>query len=240
MDCKTARLIQELTVGRPAELDPSEAGALEAHLDDCPACRLSGEQERAFDLQVRTAMADVPIAPHFQKQLLMRTLQKPRVRRRRLLLAVAASLGLIFLSAGSAWSWLTTNRRPDIDPSALVEEWAAVRGDNPERLLSVDGIRTVVPRDLDLALLESCFIREFKGRRVPELLFQHGNFTAHVLILDDSQFNLDDRKHGARADSGGYSVELRRFPNDVHHALLIMYTGPDADWLFAEAQATTA
>jgi hypothetical protein len=234
MDCKTARLLLDLSRGRPAELDTDEAGALDAHVQDCRDCQTVDRGERLFDDRLAAAMQSVPVPIDLRQRLAQTLNVRRRARLRRQVLAAAAAV-LIFLVVGSgSWAWVMAHPIV-IDPDALVEEAGEQQGisaDQVDQRFAELGFRTSVPRDWNYAYLVSYRVQEFKGRRVPALHFVRGTNWAEVLVLDLRHFQIK----GSNADSGGIAIEIRLDPNDSRRGYLVKYTGGSLDWLLLDAQ----
>src|SRR5262249_43950502 len=108
MDCKNARLLLEFARPQCAELEATDAEALERHLADCPDCATLAQYERRLDERLGQAMRAVPVPQDLRKRLLNRlAVERDAWYRRWLvraagLVGAAAAIGLV-VWAGINW-----------------------------------------------------------------------------------------------------------------------------------------
>jgi hypothetical protein len=226
MDCKTARLL--LCFARPAELESSEAEALEQHLAGCPECGPLAQSERLADLHLGRAMRDVPVPEGLHDRLWSR-LQTERRRwyRRRVIQTLAAAAAVfVALTLGVT---LLAGQREAIDAERLCDNARALRGAPPEhveRWFADRDVTVHVPREFKYALLTSCALEQLQNTpHVPRLLFQSQQAELWVYILTSKQFNLK-ASPDQKFDSSGYTVQVwRPNPENADVAYLLIYTG---------------
>jgi anti-sigma factor RsiW len=156
MDCRTARLLLELSRPRAAELEASEAKALDGHLADCPDCAALAEAEGRADAALGRAMRDVPLPPGLRDRLLGRLEAQRRTWRRRRVFRGLAAAAAVLLVIGLGWYWQTP-RRLEVDlaqvhtrvvgaPAAAEDVVAWVRS---------RGVPASVPTEFNYSLLVS-------------------------------------------------------------------------------------
>ena len=228
IDCTHARMLWVLQRPEAQELDPGELGALEAHLESCPACLGWTRHERQADEAVARAIRDVPVPAHLAGRI-QETLANNRPRRPQRWLAAAAASILVGVSVGS-YFWMTqpvvltlqelTHHIIDVPTADAAAEWFANQGAS-----------VPVPRSLNFDKLNSCDFITILGRRVPRLEFFHGDggdhpsAVAHVLIVDETQFNVDDVAASVPSPLpvGRHTVELLR--ETPGYVFIAVYTG---------------
>jgi hypothetical protein len=228
---------------RPAELDATDAAALEDHLFRCDTCAALAEAERRLDERLGQSMRQVEVPQGLKKMILERTeaAQSDQFRRRlkrwtRPLTAAAALL----IAVGGVWAWSILHPpRPDLDEALRkANELAVAPPAREERMAEFKGtfgISTVFPEDFKYELLKEMAIGSFQGKKVPLLVFSRNGQVARVLILSDWDFDfsgLDD--HGPF--SPGYSEKLDFIKHSSgRYAYVIYYTGDDWRWLRTES-----
>jgi hypothetical protein len=241
MDCKTARLLLDFAspLG-PAELDVSEAEALDRHLQDCPDCAALALAQRQEDDVIGRAMRDVPVPPGLHDRLLAhldaeRDAGYRRLTRRWIPVGLAAAVLL-------AASWFGVDywqqqHRPKLKESAIAELTGPLINPTHETVQAwfwqTRRIDTAPPKEFNYALLTYYDQTEIQGKVVPMLLFTQGKGQARVYILSDRQFDIQDLLANPPSPPSICSVEVKEArPEDsegVHFAYLILYTTETLD-----------
>jgi hypothetical protein len=208
MDCKLAQILVPFAETQH-ELSAEDRQALEEHLARCPECGALVSRERAFHGRVSRAMSDIAVPDGLRAQIhTSLAIDRSRVWRRKLIqtsAAVAAGL----LVALFAWSWW--NRPQAIDLGSIgqrEEQQVAPSQEYVTWVMEHQGGRMDWPPDFDPNFLRDELLVEFKGHRVPRLIFQRGDGMAKVYVLKRSQFRLP--KDGERnwMGSKGCSAEV--------------------------------
>jgi hypothetical protein len=236
MDCRTARLLLDLN--RPAgnELDGDEAQALESHLAVCLECSASARAERQFHQQLGRAMCQVAAPPGLKTNILAKldkdrgdSYRRQMAKNLRIAVGVAACLVVAFL----IWNYRHP-KRPEIyaqnvhaiaigqqlerPTKGKVEEWF-----QQER-----GVRISAPERFNYNCLVHYDLSPLEGKQVPMMLFvaPGRNTWARVLVVSDTEFNLDSLEDKFKSDSGELTVQVSK-PEDGHQAFIIIFTGGD-------------
>ncbi len=230
MDCKTARLLLEFARPTAPELDPAEAERLHEHLADCPDCGPLCQVERKVDDHLARAVRAVPLPEGLEARLGDRLRRERRAwyRRRLWVPGVAAAAAAVILAVS-----LDIGRHrslPGVDLERLYHELISRAGASPaqveEWFQNTYHVHTVAPAQFNYNLLTFYDLADFKGQRVPVLMFQRGQATARVYILSAEQFDLD-----AIRPAPGYPAEVIRSDNP-QFAYVVIYTGERLDWFF--------
>jgi hypothetical protein len=233
MDCKTARLLLDLTHPASEELDTEEGQALENHLAVCPECSALAGAERQYYQRVGRAMCLVEAPPGLRTKLLSR-LDKERGDYYRQQLArgarLAVGLAACVLIALLIW-YMRAGKEPAFDVAGLREDVFEKQFSNPTRQ-KVDEFlsyhQVAAPGEFNYGFLVHYGMIECQGKQVPFLLFMRPeqNLFARVYIVNDKQFDPGSLQAQGRSGSGGYSSEIWR-PNGATYAYVIIYTGED-------------
>jgi len=228
IDCTHARLLWVLQRREAQELDAGELGALEAHLEECPACLDWTRRERQADEAVARAVRNVPIPAQLAGRI-RETLEEKRPRRPQRWLAAAAASVLIGASVGG-YFWLAQPVALTIDDVA--HPYVTLQtADAAAEWFANQGVSVPMPRVFNFDKLNRSDFEMIRGRRVPRLEFFHGDggdhpaAVAHVLIVDESQFNVDDVAASVPSPLpvGRHTIEvLRETPG---FAFIVVYTG---------------
>lgn len=246
MDCKTARLLLEFARPGSAELQGSEAEALENHLGSCADCDALARTERELDNHVGRAVRDVPVPDRLRGRVLERVRTERRKRRRGVLAwgaRAAVAAAVLVLAAWGIFSW-HRGRLPDVDVSvAHLHDFVIQSADREkvEEWFREDYNVTIsAPASFNYGLLKSFNLVPYQGKQVPALLFVHENHRARVYILSDKEFNLSSLDMVERSDSGGLTVEVWRPSANPQVAYLIVYTGNSLHHFLTEEQRHAA
>jgi hypothetical protein len=230
MDCRTARLLLELTGSRPSEIESSELESLEEHLGDCTSCRSYADLERAMDDHIARAVQSVPVPEGLRERLLDGlSAERRRGFRQKLFvyagtLSIAASLVVVTL--------LWRNRpahREGVNLEAAWNRSFEQNGTSPERVQEwfqdTYHRQTVPPVGFNYNSLKFYDLVELQGKRVPLLFFVRDGAIARVYILSAKDFNLDEV-----TEAPGYNVNLIRHPSDDRFAYVAVYSSERLDW----------
>jgi hypothetical protein len=243
MDCRTARSLLDFARPRSAELHPSEADALDSHLNGCPECDALFRHERQIDEHLAQAVRDVPIPEGLRDRLLARLATQRRRRLRRLVLnsAALAAAAAVLLALG-VWGWQEWARPPLLRPDLVGAHHEAV-----EQALTIDQIKlpTTVTTDQEPSLpdiqpgpLNARWLAwygpaDFQGRSEPMFLFVATDKPSlpvlRVYVLSGKKYDLNALGAGSRISSQGYTLEtyLDRSRTDVGYILIF----PDSEGL---------
>jgi hypothetical protein len=236
MDCKYARVLTELARPRSTELEPGETAALESHLAVCPECGPQAQQQRLIDEHLGQAMRDVPIRENLRNRLLRRLAAQRDAWYRSWLMRVAgillAAAAIVLLVWGAVW-WRSTLRQP-FDPQELAE---LGEGDEPNAkpedvsrwLKEEHGIQVPAPRDVEYFYFSHCSIQNYRGKRVPRLVFVYNNgrelSQAVIYIVTDAQFHdLDEQVNQPPRGTRGYEIKVVSCPEDPHVYFVRIFT----------------
>jgi hypothetical protein len=243
MDCKSARLLLEMSGCHPDELDAEEAAALQQHLQQCPLCEQIADNERRADAALRQAMQAVPIPEGLQVRLLARLDVQRDAFYRRLLVRAAALAAAVLLVVGVGWYATGPWRQTTLDLEQLHELAnrrnggslvANVEEDVNAWLQRVGGEQLVAPRDFDYNKLATYQLSTLLDRtQVPMLLFistrDNGEpCFAEVYVLSETQFNFASLNRSQDLVSGlGPKVEILASPTTDSIRYLVIFTGAD-------------
>lgn len=226
MDCRTARLLLDFARPHAAELEAAEAATLENHLADCPECRSLARAERRLDQHFGSAMSDVPVPEGLRQRLIARLHAQRDAWYRRRILQVAGVAAALVLVGWLGWS-LQHRSASVVQVGAVVD--AANQMASIERVdqwLRQEGYDSGAPSRFDYALLVSCGMAEFQGRKVPELVFLQGTAHARVYLLRTTDFDIKASLAVQRhAQSGAFTAELIEDAAASRVAYLVVYTG---------------
>jgi hypothetical protein len=235
MDCKTAHMLLDLVRPGAAELDAAEADALRDHLDACPACAALAACERQLDEYLGQAVRDVPV-PDLPKSRLLAHLGRERaVLLRRRALRVAAVAAGIALAVAFWWYW-QYSRRPVLDVDQIVRMVDRKAFNGPEAVeewFREQGVHMLAPTQfgdaqLNYNLLDSYDLVEFRGVRVPHLLFLNpgsGGASARIYVLSDRSFKVDEQAPRDPAVGSTHRVQVFRSADHPDVIYLVIYTG---------------
>jgi hypothetical protein len=249
MDCNTARLLLDFDRPRAPELDAAESAALEDHLLRCRSCAALAGAERRADEALGRAMRAVEVPPGLKKMILDRAAaaredaERRQFKRRLRALAAAAA---VLLCVGGIWYWINLPRDFDLPSVRETVHQQEISPRDRDALVaefkSQFGIDTVLPDDLNYALLTCTALGKVQGQTVPLLVFNRNendkaNAHALVYVLSDRQFNLKGLA-ATDPDPQGYrhKVDVVVHPSG-RYAYLIVYTGNDLRWLRKELQS---
>ena len=223
MQCQVVRSqLPFLLAAGADQLDADAQAALRSHLEKCPACSAWLERERRLDEHLGKALRDVLVPDGLKSKILTRLALQPRRVPRSWMAAAACVLVALGLS-GSWYFW--PNPRLSIDDIQRI----AQRGEEHATPESVEAwfrerrLTMAAPREYDYTFLQSLEVVEFKGRRVPKLIFYRERSSrstmAEVLVLSTAQFQLGDLQAFDRLAVGSKVVSLRQdadYPEFFH------------------------
>lgn len=236
MDCRTAQILMELFRPGTAELEPSEAEALDRHLADCPACAQNAGHERQSDDQLKTAMRNVSIPAGLPGRLSARLDAMQVAEKRRRLRRIAGSLAaaaavLLAVFLGMDWQ---RKHPPAVDLDDLrscFNAEVANPSEGVQKWLQENKLRTPPPEDFEYHFLAHYYLADLQGKRVPLLLFVRAKDAsspdqARVYLLSAEQFDLNALALNSQdVESVGCKVEVLFHPTDRRYAYLVVYTG---------------
>jgi hypothetical protein len=236
MDCKTARLLLDLL--RPAghELDDDETKALESHLAVCSDCSAIARAERRFDQQLGQAMCQVEAPPGLRTSILAK-LNKERgdsVRRQvAKTVRIAVGVAACFLVAFLIWNF-RQHKLPELSADAERDRLSGQQIDGPTKekveqwFAQEHGVRINAPEGFNYNCLVHYDLTPLQGKQTPLLLFQlpERKMWARVLVVSDTQFDLESLQDKSTSNSGGLTVQIWK-PEGSHQAFIIIFTGDD-------------
>ena len=208
MDCKLAQTLVPFAE-TPQELSAEDRQALEEHLAHCPECGAMISRERAFHGRVSRAMLDISVPDGLRPQILTSlAIERSRVWRRKLIQSSAAVAALLLIAL-VGWSWWNRPQMVDLGSIAQLEEQqVAPSTEYVKWVIERQGVRMDWPPDFDPNFLRDEILVDFKGHRVPRLIFQRGDGMAKVYVLKKSQFHLAKDAERSWMGSRGCSAEV--------------------------------
>ncbi len=251
MDCKTARLLLDLSRPHAPELDAGETEALDSHLADCPECSHQARQERRLDEQIGRALRAVPVPEALRGRLLRRLAADRDAWYGRWLLRAAGLAVAAALLLAVAWGALVgyQDRRPAADPQEFVEQSdrPTASPDAVESWFRANrGVKTTAPsaNEFRYSLLTYYDLADLDGRRVPMLLFTastpDGPARAQVYIVTDAQFkDLDEQANHTFKGSRGYKVKVVPNPDRAGVFYVVVYTDGAENRFFIKKRPVT-
>jgi anti-sigma factor (TIGR02949 family) len=205
MECHEVRVLLALT-RRGDAIDPTERAALQQHLDACPDCAAHSQSEQVVDAALGSAMRAVAVPAGLQARLLTRlTASRPRRWPK-----VAAAAAAVLLAVGIASSiWWAVHRPTPIDTYIASMEITGRHSISPvevQQWYAERGIEMETWHQIDHQYLWTFDIVEFRGRRVPKLIFYRDdrNAIAQVLVLRTKEFDT----HDLQDDINGQSLKI--------------------------------
>ncbi len=193
MDCHDLRVLLALT-HRSDAIDPTERAAIQQHLEACADCATLSQTEKAVDAAFASAMRAVPIPSGLEARLRTRlTAVRPRPWPK-----VAAVAAAVLLLLGGLALWWTTRPLPRVGWDAAVEivQRKNLDPDQVERWYAERGIEMVSCRQFDHNYLWTFDVVEFRGQRVPKLIFYRDvkgtPVILQVLVLPTKHFDTSE------------------------------------------------
>jgi anti-sigma factor (TIGR02949 family) len=195
MECQHVQQLLAFADRKCEELDGSDRDAIRQHLETCPACAELAQAERHTDDTLGAVLRDVAV-PADLKQKVMNRLAAERGSTPWKWGAALVIAAAVLIASGTAWYKL---RVPSVTLDTVREFSELGAGwdeDRVQKYFADNGLRVVVPTDLDYANLRHIGIVEFQKQRVARLSFQAGRVQAEVLILPHRQFGTDQLPSG--------------------------------------------
>ncbi len=223
MDCPHANLLLLFhRPGRPSDLAPADAAALDAHLAACPACAATLAARTAQDAAVGAAMNAVPVPVDLPDRLKSNLASQLRWAWRRAAVKYALAASLLVAAYGAFVAYT----RPVLDLAALA--------DHQDRLWQAPGLTTAdwltehrltdaLPEAFDLRLATFAGRRDLQG--VPTLALRldaNGRQTAWVYFLRPADHNLREIATGQYTSNVAVRV-YRDLPGGW--TVVVAYTG---------------
>ncbi len=214
MQCQDVRSqLPFLLAAGADQLDADAQAALRSHLEKCPTCAAWLQRESRLDEHLGKALRDVVVPVGLKQRILSKLALQPR-RIPRSWMAAAACF-LLALGMGGAWAFWPSPRLSIDDITSIAD-----RGEQHATPEAVEAwfrehrLTMAAPREYDYSYLQSLEVVEFKGRRVPKLIFYRervGRATmAEVLVLSTAQFQLGDLQAFDRLAVRSKVVSLRQ------------------------------
>ena len=218
MDCETAHPL--LAAYFDGELDRATSRELEAHVDRCAACRaaLVDLDELRSSLRRELPRHAAPVALRERIDATNVT-SRPRARRPRAFwLAIAASWALAFCAGALVSPWPARDRSEapgnQLERDLLASHWRALAASSPVDVVSSDR-HTVKPwfagKVADAPQVHDLVDQGFPlvggridyvgGKRVPVLVYRHGQHLVDVFVLDAASAVALTDSHSARGST---------------------------------------
>ncbi len=241
MDCRTVRTLIDLGCTRHAgELQPADAQLLDAHLSQCPDCRIFAGADQQLDTQLFqvgkvSAAAVVPIG--LRDRLLSRLAAERYAFYRKWTILVGNGIAaLVVIIVGLVlWFRVTPEKLAPLSTLNMfqptpVEQRPTDPDEIPQWFYTMHGVVCELPAELrrwNFAFLVDRFVQMEFGHFAPTMFFKKGDSLAKVTVLSRDQFDRDSvlalRRSGSRI--------LGDPDRDPSIAIVIVYTGAYEDFL---------
>lgn len=197
MDCPHANLLLMFyRPGRPSDLAPADAAALEAHLAACPACSANLAAQSARDSAIGAAMNDLPVPSGLANRLKANAASQLKWAWRRTAVKYALAASVLV----AAYGGYVAAMRPTLDVAQLADDqdrlWQSpVR--TASEWLAANGLTDSLPEAFDLQLATFAGRRDLQGVSTLALrLDANGRQSATVYFVRPGDFNLRDVQTG--------------------------------------------
>lgn len=233
MDCKTARLLDELRGNRESELPPEDNVELDEHLHSCSDCHRLVSTERRIDAHISRAMKAVLVPSGLKSRILDQLATERGAWYRRRIFAVTAAAAAVILAVG-LFAWQPHSKaKVDInelvlkedryveDPNGAVHPW-----------LEAQGIQYHPPVPFDPRLLAFHSMTTIQGKQVPMLYYRgERNVFAKVYILKEADFDFGSlpQTYSGSSVYGNQVTILRDTEQPNKFAYIVLFTGDSLD-----------
>jgi anti-sigma factor (TIGR02949 family) len=193
MDCQSVRALLPYYQRAAEGMDAADRDAVRQHLDACPECGPLAQAESQIDRTLGTAMRAVPVPPDLKGRIHAKLAKQPRPILSWRAAAIAAAV-LIAVGLGS-YAYIRTQPvtfyPEDTQEIALRQHNSA---DQVEASFLARGVVMTAPRDFNYDYLKNYHLVDFKGRRVPMLLFSDDRVknqtVVEVYVLPSDGFRM--------------------------------------------------
>jgi len=240
----TARLLIYFTRPGTADSDKDELAALENHIARCSECEALANAERGVEKRIADAMKNVPVPSELRARIVEHMAIQRRLRWRAVLkhhpkIAVAAAAAILVVSFVGLYTALRP--LPVLDLGQRLNAGLDQRSAQPQQIekwfRETHGVQAVAPPNFNYAFLDFYdLVVDATGKRVPQLVFVHGNDRARVLIVTSKDFDLRAALLEPPADSGGLKVEVCPHPWRTDVEYLVLHNSSSLDWLVTQEQ----
>jgi hypothetical protein len=247
MDCKTARLMNDLGGNRLAELAGEDRAAVKSHLAQCGECAARAGVEAKFDTAIGQAMRAFPVPAALKSRILDRMATRRGASHRRRLFTVGAAAAAVLLVVG-VLNWAPT-RTTQLDVDGLAARTGS-RLDNAngraEDWLASLGIAYHAPAPFDSRLLVFHGTSTIQGKQVPALeyhSFDAANSApviATVYVIREGEFDLKalPESFGGSLAKGMQAKIFRDRDQPDKLAYVVVFSGNNLDPFLTKYSAT--
>lgn len=229
MNDDTARLLAAF--GRPGELEPEDAAALDAHLAAHPDFAASLAADRDFDAKIGRAMRDVPVPAGLAGRLLDGVAAQRGTWYRQKAYGLAAMAAAIAIGVGGFVAY-RVGTKSDLSLTSIVDQVERDESDHAgsiDRALARHNLAYNPSRDFDLRQLEFAGTGDLNGKQVPVLYFVNGekNARAKVYVVKDSDFAWKKlpQDGSSVANKFGLQVAVLTDRKRADVAYIVVFTG---------------
>ncbi len=241
MDCRTVRTLIDLGCTRRAgELQPADAQLFDAHLSQCPDCRIFAGAEQQLDtqlVQLGKASSAVMVPVGLRHRLLTKLAAARFDFYRTWTLRIGGVAAVLAAVIVGLVLWLRADPEK-LSPLSTLNMFRPTpkeeRPDDPDEIprwfYTTHGVVCQLPGPLrrwNFAFLVDRFVQVEFGHPAPTMFFKKGDSLAKVTVLSRDQFDLDS----ARALKRSGSRILGDPDRDPSIAIVIIYTGNYEDFL---------
>jgi hypothetical protein len=233
MDCKTARLLDELRGNRESELPPEDNVALDEHLHSCTDCQRLVAAERRIDTHIAQTMKAVLVPNGLKARILDQLATERGAWYRRRIFAVTAAAAAVILAVG-LFAWQPQNR-VKLDPNNLIaneDHYVEDANSIVQPWLELHGIQYHPPVPFDSRLLAFHSMTTIQGKQVPMLYYRsERNVFAKVFILKEADFDLGSlpQTYSGSSVYGNQMTILRDKLQPDKIAYVVLFTGDSLD-----------
>ena len=193
MDCQSVRALLAYYQRTAEGMDAADREAIRQHLDACPECGPLAHAEQQTDQVLGAAMRAVAVPLGLKGRILDTLAKQPRpiLSWRAAAVAAAVLIAVGLGSYGYLRTQLTTVSPEDVHQIAFRQHNTA---DQVEASFLAEGVAMTAPRDFNYVHLKNYELVEFKGRRVPMLLFSDDRVknqnVVQVYVLPTDRFRM--------------------------------------------------
>jgi len=232
MDCRTARILNDVRGNRSAELPAEDAVDLDLHLNACGDCHRLLANEQKIDRPIAVAMRSVPLPINLKARILDQlAMQRGAWYRKRVFIGAAAAACLLVAVGILTWQ---PPRDNTFNPNLMLQEAARYDDDSRDKMdgwLTRNGLEYRPPIALNPHLLSSYTMADVQGRQVPTVVYRTVDpvtgerIFARVFLVRAGDFDLDALpKSFGGSSPKGYQLEILRDkdrPDQLAYVILL-------------------